>query len=121
MQSPVYRGGEKDRLESMKIKRNGISCSVSHKIGQLMEQNYNQKRLKPTSSGGERELFSRNKVAHQYSVLRLHHLHMTSLYFHQRPLEKARQTSTRNSKVASLAGLGGTKLSDLLRSPSEVL
>lgn len=78
MQSPVYREGEKTRLESMKIKRKGISCSVSRRI---MEQSYNQKRLKPISSGGERELFSRNKVAHQYSVLRLHHLHMTSFVF----------------------------------------
>lgn len=78
MQSPVYREGEKTRLESMKIKRKGISCSVSRRI---MEQSYNQKRLKPISSGGERELFSRNKVAHQYSVLRLQHLHMTCFIF----------------------------------------
>lgn len=47
-------------------------------------------------------------------------LHLTSYYF-QRPLEEARQISTRNDKDVFLAGLGEMKLNDLLRSLSEVL
>lgn len=54
------------------------------------------------------------------NVVRLHCPHMTSYYW-QRPLETARQISARNDKDASLAGLGGLKLNDLLRSISTVL
>lgn len=86
-----------------KTNRKGIICSLCQwRIGHLIELNCIQNRLKSRFSVG-RGNFSvgMKQLINTDYVVRLH----LTFYF-QRPLEEARQISTRNDKDVFLAGLG---------------